>query len=417
MNSFIRTQNGLALVIDNKPYTVESGHVNYSDIVAALRDKKWDVIPNMINMARAVAKYVDQTNTNGSDLEVDVDGGVVLFRGEQVRGILVNRIIDMAIDGFDVTPMAKFLANLYANPSNKAVEQLYGWMEANGITITEDGYMLAFKRVRDDYKSFHDGTTDNSIGTTPELPRNKVDDRSDITCSHGLHFCSQAYLPHYQGGMGRVLLLKINPADVVSIPTDYNNAKGRACKYLILDELKGDARVGIETHNVIPQPVITEKTDYNASDAYKVGYTDGYKDGRGKKAIGTSYRDFVGGPPADYLCGYDVGRLDGRSKKPNLFATDADRSVGKLVDNDLSTDPVFVKLDALLVDFMGLDLADAEITPATSFRDDLGLDSLDDVELVMMIEDEFDIELADEEAEKCNTVADAVALITSKIRS
>ena len=60
------------------------------------------------------------------------------------------------------------------------------------------------------------------------MPRNAVDDRRHNTCSTGLHFCSWAYLPHYHGAQGRVLVLKIDPANVVSIPSDYANAKGRA---------------------------------------------------------------------------------------------------------------------------------------------------------------------------------------------
>lgn len=415
MNSFIRTQTGLSLVIANKPYTVESGHQNYDEIVQALRDKRWSEIPDLINIASAVAKYVAETDTSGGDLEVDVLGGAVLFRGEPVRGVLVNRILDMAADGFDVTPMAKFLANLYANPSNKAVEQLYGWMEANGITITEDGFLLAFKRVRDDYKSFHDGTTDNSIGSTPELPRNKVDDRSEVTCSHGLHFCSHAYLPHYHGGSGRVLLLKINPADVVSIPTDYNNAKGRACKYLILDELKGDAREGIETHNVIPQPVITEQTDYNATDAYKAGYRAGYRDGRGKQARFKS-ADFTlwRGKEDEYERGYDAGRVDGRNKRPNLFALDADRKP-TVVTSFSTTDPLYVQITRVIAEQLGYPEGDAALTPDASFVADLGADSLDEVELVLAVEDEFDIEIPDEEAERCRTIRDAVELVRRKI--
>lgn len=406
MNSFIRTATGLSLVINSQPYTVESDHPNYSSIVDALRASNWEAIPDLITVTHALKTWTDETSTE-SDLEIDVDGGVILFKGEEVRGVIANRILDMYIDGFDVTPMAKFLANLYANPSNKAVEQLYGWMEANGITITEDGYLLAFKRVRNDYTSFFDGTTDNTIGTTPELPRNKVDDRSDVTCSHGLHFCSHAYLPHYNGGQGRVLLLKINPADVVSIPNDYNNAKGRACKYLILDELQGDARAGIETHNVIPQPVVTEQTDYNASNSYKAGYRAGYKDGRGKQVMYKSY-EASGHAHTEYDRGYVEGRVDGRAKKPNLFATDADRK--PIIEAvPLCEDQVI----EVIRDYLGL-LDDVAVSPQST-ASSLSMDSLDEIELVMALEDEFDIELYDGEVERCRTVRQLTQLIESKL--
>ena len=51
------------------------------------------------------------------------------------------------------------------------------------------------------------------------------------------------------------------------------------------------------------------------------------------------------------------------------------------------------------------------VTLDSNFREDLGADSLDEVELVMTAEEHFDIEITDEDAEKCKTVKDAVALV------
>jgi acyl carrier protein len=65
-----------------------------------------------------------------------------------------------------------------------------------------------------------------------------VDDVADNHCSYGLHFCSQSYLQKFGGD--RIVILKINPRDVVSIPTDYNHAKGRCCRYEVIGELAGD---------------------------------------------------------------------------------------------------------------------------------------------------------------------------------
>ncbi len=55
-----------------------------------------------------------------------------------------------------------------------------------------------------------------------------------------------------------------------------------------------------------------------------------------------------------------------------------------------------------------------KVTPAASFIDDLGADSLDIVELVMTMEEEFDLDIPDEDAEKMKTVGDVVKYITSK---
>ncbi|MBR3119414.1 acyl carrier protein [Oceanobacillus profundus] len=73
---------------------------------------------------------------------------------------------------------------------------------------------------------------------------------------------------------------------------------------------------------------------------------------------------------------------------------------------------VFDRVKAIIVD--RLDVEESKITMEASFKEDLEADSLDVVELVMELEDEFDMEIADEDAEKINTVGDAVNYINSK---
>jgi acyl carrier protein len=66
------------------------------------------------------------------------------------------------------------------------------------------------------------------------------------------------------------------------------------------------------------------------------------------------------------------------------------------------------------VDQLGVD--ESEVTPQASFVDDLGADSLDTVELVMALEEEFGIEIPDEDAEKLLTVEDVVKYIEAKLQ-
>ena len=64
-----------------------------------------------------------------------------------------------------------------------------------------------------------------------------------------------------------------------------------------------------------------------------------------------------------------------------------------------------------------LTVEESEVTSMASFVDDLGADSLDTVELVMAFEENFEIEIPDEDAEKISTVKDAVAYITDHVKS
>ncbi|AZB42908.1 acyl carrier protein [Bacillus sp. FJAT-42376] len=73
---------------------------------------------------------------------------------------------------------------------------------------------------------------------------------------------------------------------------------------------------------------------------------------------------------------------------------------------------VLDRVTKIIVDRLGVDAS--EVKMESSFKDDLGADSLDVVELVMELEDEFDMEISDEDAEKIATVGDAVNYIQSQ---
>jgi len=62
-----------------------------------------------------------------------------------------------------------------------------------------------------------------------------------------------------------------------------------------------------------------------------------------------------------------------------------------------------------------LDVAEKDVVPEASFVDDLGADSLDQVELIMAMEEEFDISIPDEDAEKISTVQDAIDYIKKAV--
>ncbi|MFC7685451.1 acyl carrier protein [Ureibacillus sp. GCM10028918] len=74
---------------------------------------------------------------------------------------------------------------------------------------------------------------------------------------------------------------------------------------------------------------------------------------------------------------------------------------------------VFERVTKVVVDRLGVD--ESEVKVEASFREDLGADSLDVVELVMELEDEFDMEISDEDAEKIATVGDAISYIEGKV--
>ncbi len=79
----------------------------------------------------------------------------------------------------------------------------------------------------------------------------------------------------------------------------------------------------------------------------------------------------------------------------------------------MNTEDVFDKVKDIIVEQLGV--AEASVTMEASFIDDLGADSLDIVELVMALEEEFDIEIPDADAEKVTTVGDVVEYIKENV--
>jgi hypothetical protein len=247
----------IVVIIDNQPHTVTSTHIGYEKIKQAIKDNDWDAVKDVIDPKKQILEY-------GAG-NVAIQGSKVFWKEREMHGVLTNRLIEMYQDGFPVEPLIAFMENLMQNPSKRAVEELYGFLEKGNLPLTPDGYFLAYKKVRADFRDCHTGTMDNSVGQTVEMERNAVDDDQNRTCSAGLHFFSKEYLTHFGSSDSRTVILKINPRDVVSIPTDYNNAKGRACRYEVIGEL------GVHPDQAFVAPVQTEAaTDTATADLIRV---------------------------------------------------------------------------------------------------------------------------------------------------
>ena len=246
----------IVVVIGNKSHTISSTHITYQKVLDAIKAQDWETVKDVIEPKKIVLNY-GQGN-------VAVQGETLFWKGVEMHNALSKRMIQMLQEGFPVEPLVNFMENLMANPSKRAVTELYGFLEKNSLPITPEGHFLAYKKVRTDFKDIHSGTMDNSPGQVLTMERNQVDDDQNRTCSTGLHFCSMEYLPHFGGSDSRTVIVKINPADVVSIPNDYNNAKGRACRYEVVGELGVDAEdaftASVQEMANVPAPAGTQPT-------------------------------------------------------------------------------------------------------------------------------------------------------------
>lgn len=95
-----------------------------------------------------------------------------------------------------------------------------------------------------------------------------------------------------------------------------------------------------------------------------------------------------------------------------VFGADAGGQASPVTESKKGKKKMFEKIRDIVVEQLGVD--ESQVSMESSFVDDLGADSLDIVELIMALEDQFGIEIPDEDAEKIATVGDAVEYVNSK---
>jgi len=292
MFPYIVQGSNITVVIGSKPHTIAKSHITYNKVVEAIKSNDWQKVQDLIEPKQVVLNY--------GKGNVSVQGDTLYWKGKPMHNALATRMIAMLQDEFPIEPLVKFMENLMSNPSRQAVNELYGFLEKNNLPITPDGHFLAYKRVRENYFDCHTGTMDNSVGKVVEMERNEVDDNRNNTCSAGLHFCSESYLKSFGGA--RTVIVKINPRDVVSIPSDYNDAKGRACRYEVVGEVGVNPDSEAEFNKPVQRNANSVKVEpKKGSTEFYRGYTHGYNN---------STYDSGPGYNRNYAEGYEKGQFD-----------------------------------------------------------------------------------------------------------
>lgn len=230
---YLVTPQNISLNYNGMTHLIESSDPKYEKIKDAIRTKNFDIIPSIVDGL----KNVISLSTNA---DFRVEHGQVFINNTPINASLATRIIEYVNAGLDPASLVNFWKNLAKNPSSRARERLFLFLENGNHPFTDDGCFIAYKKVRSDMKDGYTGTIDNSVGCKPSMKREEVDDDPEHTCSRGLHVASWSYA---QGYSGTILIdVKVNPAHVVSIPTDYNNQKMRVCEYEVIALSKSQPR-------------------------------------------------------------------------------------------------------------------------------------------------------------------------------
>ena len=240
MSKYIIANDGtVSAVVGGQAYTFGKSHPNYNKLINHLKSNNVEHFEACYDMVSHINAYCEGY--------VNCSNGSLSWDGIKMPTMFSNTIIDMIKQGFPFEPMLNFLDNLSQNPSDHAVVELFDFMENKHMPITYDGCFLAYKAVRNDYKDIYSGKLDNHIGSVCEIDRKQVDNNRDNGCGRGLHVGAIDYAQSYgginlddqDGGSGdgnRLMICKVNPRDVVSVPTDAKFQKLRTCRYEVVSE-------------------------------------------------------------------------------------------------------------------------------------------------------------------------------------
>jgi hypothetical protein len=267
---FMWVDGNLTLILNNKAYQVLPDHINYKLILDALPTANSDELLELVDIEKAVACF--------SQGRVEVKNGKVMFDGEEVHGSISKRILEFMSKGLPFQPLVNFLNNLMENPSMQSQKELYDFLEHELLPITEDGCFLAYKAVRGDFMDKYAGKFDNHVGNICEMPRAKVDDDRGRGCSYGLHAGALNYVASYGSADNgdHIVIVKINPKDVVSVPSDCNHEKLRTCKYEVVGEYQGELLKPLYKSNFGEDSY--DEDDEELYDEYDDDYWDQYDD-------------------------------------------------------------------------------------------------------------------------------------------
>lgn len=227
---YLATPNSIIIVgTDGKPVIVNQDHLNFNKIKAQLEaDSTYN--PLLLEPVKALTAF--------EHMGLSYDGKNITFMGRTFQSQMFDRLIDAIRD---VTPedelkrLFAFVRRTLNHPDKVTAERIFDFARCNSIELTDEGNMICYKKVRADYKDVHSGKFDNSPGTVVSMPRQMVEHDHNKTCSPGLHFASIGYMKHFSGA--RIVSVLVDPADVVGMPYDYNDTKGRACKYIVLEDV------------------------------------------------------------------------------------------------------------------------------------------------------------------------------------
>ena len=237
---YIISNKGIVFFHENKPIKIEKSSPQYLRVLKAFDLPKSEQESAFANILQQASGFFESDGFKITPEEV-------FYNGEAMPCALADKIRSIVQEGLPISLFAKFWDNLHENPSANSVRELYDFLAYKELPITEDGCFLAYKGLNKNYWSISgnkktrvtkgkvdaSGRIYNAVGQEIEVRRWDVDDNRQNNCSFGLHVGSLNYAEDFAQGV--VVVVKINPKDVVSVPEDFDCQKCRVSAYKVVD--------------------------------------------------------------------------------------------------------------------------------------------------------------------------------------
>jgi len=222
-------EHNITLIHDNESHVIPRSAINYNEIKEALNNQDYQKAIDALDTKSAL-----ETLSEGL---VSCNGESVIYKGEPVHNTASDKLLKLMADGYtNIKPWLKFIQKLMQNPSHNSREQSYKFIEHRGMPLTEEGNIIGYKGVTNQYKDKWSGKFDNSVGSILSMDRGNVDDNINHGCSQGFHVGSHEYADSWAGNEGKLMLVEFSPEDIVSVPHDCQYAKLRVSKYKVIAE-------------------------------------------------------------------------------------------------------------------------------------------------------------------------------------
>jgi hypothetical protein len=232
--TWIKTEEYLVIVFTgNAPMNVKVDSPLFKQVLQALVvEEDYDKVFEILTPEKVLT-----VETKG-DLNMDNQGVVKNRNKENVDPVVKDYIPEFLKNGWSFEPLARLAENISKARSQFVRDQMVRFLRASKFQITEDGCFIAFKGVLKqsdgNLVDAYSGDFNNNVGEHPTMPYEDVDADPHRTCSHGLHVGAWEYMGSYTGSSHSILAVKVNPADVVSVPYDYQDQKMRTCGYVVV---------------------------------------------------------------------------------------------------------------------------------------------------------------------------------------